>query len=451
MIGTGYVGLVTGACLAEIGNDVWCVDVDGSKIEALRGGRIPIYEPGLDVIVGRNVEQGRLRFTTELKEALDESLFVIIAVGTPPDSCGAADLSCVFSVARAVGELMDGYKLVVAKSTVPVGTTEKIKETIREALEGRNRGDIGFDVAFCPEFLKEGSAVEDFMRPDRVICGTETERAAGLLRELFSFFTFREDRMLFMSIPSAELTKYASNAMLATRISFMNELARFCEKTGADITQIRRGMGSDSRIGSAFLYAGIGYGGSCFPKDVQALIHSGREAGTPFSILEAVEAVNRGQRSWFFDKISSHYDGDLAGRTFAVWGLSFKPNTDDIREAPALELIPRLIDGGARVRAYDPVAEENAGRALAERGIEAGGPGGRLLFCPDNYEALRGADALLLLTEWPLFRKPDFERMKNLMASPVIFDGRNQYSATLMKAFGFVYRAVGRAEAGPQP
>ncbi len=250
MIGTGYVGLVTGACLAEIGNDVWCVDVDGSKIEALRGGRIPIYEPGLDVIVGRNVEQGRLRFTTDLKEALDESLFVIIAVGTPPDSCGGADLSCVFSVARTVGELMDGYRLVVAKSTVPVGTTEKIKETIREALEGRNRGDIGFDVAFCPEFLKEGSAVEDFMRPDRVICGTETERAAGLLRELFSFFTFREDRMLFMSIPSAELTKYASNAMLATRISFMNELARFCEKTGADITQIRRGMGVSARPSS---------------------------------------------------------------------------------------------------------------------------------------------------------------------------------------------------------
>ncbi|MBL3592693.1 MAG: UDP-glucose/GDP-mannose dehydrogenase family protein [Synergistaceae bacterium] len=446
MIGTGYVGLVTGACLAEMGNDVWCVDVDEAKIEGLRQGRIPIYEPGLETIVTRNAEQGRLRFTTDLAEALAESLFVFIAVGTPPDGAGAADLRFVFDVARQIGSAMESYKIVVAKSTVPVGTTVKIKETIAEALAGRGRSDLEFDVAFCPEFLKEGSAVDDFMKPDRIVIGTENNRTAELLKELFSFFTFREERMFAMSIASAELTKYAANAMLATRISFMNELARFCERVGADVTEVRRGMGSDGRIGSAFLYAGVGYGGSCFPKDVKALVHSGREAATPFSILEAVEAVNDGQRGWFFEKILRHYGGKLGGKDFALWGLSFKPNTDDVREAPALDLICRLLEAGASVRAYDPVAEENARRTLAScPAVEGALAEGRLRFGPDNYEVLQGADALVLLTEWPLFRKPDWERIRSLLAEPVLFDGRNQYDPARMKAAGFVYHAVGRA------
>ena len=445
MIGTGYVGLVTGACLAEMGNDVWCVDVDSAKIDELRQGKIPIYEPGLDVIVRRNVEQGRLRFTTELKEALATSLFVFIAVGTPPDPCGAADLSCVFSVARAIGETMESYKIVVAKSTIPVGTTEAIKETIGFTLKGRGREDLEFDVAFCPEFLKEGSAVEDFMKPDRIVIGTENNRTAELLKELFSFFTFREERMFFMSIASAELTKYAANAMLATRISFMNELARFCERSGADVTEVRRGMGSDSRIGSAFLYPGIGYGGSCFPKDVRSLIHSGRQAGTPFSILEAVEAVNCDQRAWFFNKIRTHYGEDLKGRTFALWGLSFKPNTDDVRQSPALDLIAWLLDEGAHLRAYDPVAEKTARKALSgQPSVAQAIEEGRLSFGSDNYDVLQGADALILLTEWPLFRKPDWDRIRSLMDSPVVFDGRNQYNPDQMRAGGFVYCAVGR-------
>ena len=445
MIGTGYVGLVTGACLAETGNDVWCVDVDAAKIEELRQGKIPIYEPGLDVVVRRNVEQGRLRFTTELKEALDSSLFVFIAVGTPPGDSGEADLRHVFDVARAIGASMDSYKIVVAKSTIPVGTTMKIKETIRNVLDGRGQGDLDFDVAFCPEFLKEGSAVEDFMKPDRIVIGTENNRTAELLKELFSFFTFREERMFAMSVASAELTKYAANAMLATRISFMNELARFCERVGADVTEVRRGMGSDGRIGSAFLYAGIGYGGSCFPKDVKALIHSGRQAGTPFSILEAVEAVNVEQRRWFFEKIGARYGGDLKGKSFALWGLSFKPNTDDVREAPALDLVAWLLDGGATLRAYDPVAEGNARKALAGRpSVARAIEEGRLRFGSDNYEVLEGVHALILLTEWPLFRKPDWERIGSLMAEPVVFDGRNQYDPDRMKSGGFVYLAVGR-------
>ncbi|WP_448807362.1 UDP-glucose dehydrogenase family protein [Aminobacterium colombiense] len=445
MIGTGYVGLVTGSCFSEMGNDVWCVDVDAAKIDQLRQGKIPIYEPSLEAIVKRNVEQKRLHFSTELKEALDASLFVFIAVGTPPDSFGAADLRYVFDVARSIGEQMESYKIIVAKSTIPVGTTLQIKEIIQRALAKRGRDDLDFDVAFCPEFLKEGSAVEDFMKPDRIVIGTENNRTSEFLKELFAPFTMRENRLLSMSIPSAELTKYASNCMLATRISFMNELARFCEQVDADIDEIRHGMGSDSRIGSSFLYAGIGYGGSCFPKDVKALIHSGRQAGMPFSLLESVEAINQKQRRWFFEKIKVYYGGDIRGKVFALWGLSFKPNTDDVREAPALDLIPWLIEEGAYVRAYDPVAKDNAEKELIQVAacLEASHEE-RLIFCIDNYEALCDADALLVLTEWSLFRRPDFDKIKSCLKNPVIFDGRNQYSPTYMHERGFIYQAVGR-------
>jgi UDPglucose 6-dehydrogenase len=437
MIGTGYVGLVTGACFAENGNEVWCVDVDERKIARLQEGHIPIYEPGLEEIVRRNTGQGRLHFTTSLKEGMERALFIFIAVGTPPDRNGAADLSFVHGVAREIGENLESYKVVVTKSTVPVGTTARVKEIVAEQIALRGRPDLEFDVAFCPEFLKEGSAVEDFMKPDRIVVGTENNRTAELLKELFAPFTMRENRILSMTIPSAELTKYAANAMLATRISFMNELARFCEIVGGDVEQVRQGIGTDSRIGSAFLYAGIGYGGSCFPKDVKALIHSGDERECPFSLLKAVERINAGQREWFLRKILDRFCGEVSGKTFAVWGLSFKPHTDDVREAPALDILPKLVEGGATVRAYDPVAAENARDALVEWND-------RIEYMDENYEALRGADALLLLTEWPLFRRPDFPRMKELLKTPLIFDGRNQYNPGNLKAMGFEYHCVGR-------
>ena len=437
VVGTGYVGLVTGACFAEVGNDVWCVDVDQQKIAGLQEGRIPIYEPGLEDIVKRNLSQGRLHFTTSLKEGMEQALFIFIAVGTPPDSSGSADLSFVESVAKEIGENMESYKVVVTKSTVPVGTTLRVKEIVGEGVALRGRTDLEFDVAFCPEFLKEGTAVEDFMKPDRIVIGTENNRTAELLKELFFLFTMRENRILTMSIPSAELTKYAANGMLAARISFMNELARFCEVVGGDVDQVRMGMGSDSRIGSAFLYAGVGYGGSCFPKDVKALIASGDKAGSPLTVLKAVEKVNQRQREWFLDKILARYDGDVSGKTFAVWGLSFKPQTDDVRESPALAIIPKLAAAGARLRVYDPVATENARKELAEWE-------GAIEYMAENYEALEGADALLLMTEWPLFRRPDFPRMKDLLKHPVIFDGRNQYNPSAMKTMGFEYICVGR-------
>lgn len=440
MIGTGYVGLVTGACFAENGNDVWCVDVDKEKIDRLLEGHIPIYEPGLEDIVKRNISQGRLHFTTSLAEGMEKALFIFIAVGTPPDENGAADLSFVYKVAREIGVNMENYKIIVTKSTVPVGTTKKVKEIVTEELALRNRTDIEFDVAFCPEFLKEGSAVEDFMKPDRIVVGTENNRTAELLKELFAPFTMRENRLLAMTIPSAELTKYASNAMLATRISFMNELARFCEMVGGDVDQVRQGMGTDSRIGSSFLYAGIGYGGSCFPKDVKALIHSGDSHGCPFTLLQAVEEINKDQRKWFLGKILDYYNNDIEGKTFAVWGLSFKPQTDDIRESPALDIIPQLAAKGATIKAYDPVAIENAKNTLKL-------PGDSILYCDDNYEALERSDALLLLTEWPLFRRPDFARMKEIMKTPVVFDGRNQYNPKTLRAMGFNYHCIGRPSA----
>ncbi|MDO9508963.1 MAG: UDP-glucose/GDP-mannose dehydrogenase family protein [Thermovirgaceae bacterium] len=438
MIGTGYVGLVTGACLAENGNDVWCVDVDETKIAGLKEGRIPIYEPGLEDIVRRNVAQNRLRFTTDLKEGLADSLFVFIAVGTPPMGDGSADLGYVYEAASQVGTLMDGYKIVVAKSTIPVGTTARVQEIIREKLEERKKSDIDFDVAFCPEFLKEGAAVEDCLRPDRIVIGTGNERTAEFLKELFAPFVMKENRFYTMSIPSAEMTKYASNAMLATRISFMNELSRLCEKVGADIDQVRVGMGTDSRIGSSFLYAGLGYGGSCFPKDVQALIHCASSNGVDLSILKAVEEANREQRRLFIEKIIGHFGDDLSGKAFALWGMSFKPQTDDMREAPALTIAEALLSRGAVIRAFDPVAMEKAREML---------PGdGSVIFCDDAYDALEGTEALVLVTEWPQFRRPDWDRIRELMKpSAAVFDGRNQLSPSRVRALGFAYYGIGRA------
>ncbi|WP_300524021.1 UDP-glucose/GDP-mannose dehydrogenase family protein [Aminiphilus sp.] len=438
MIGTGYVGLVTGVCLAETGNDVWCVDIDETKIARLNEGELPIYEPGLEEVLRRNLKQGRLHFTTSLEHGIQSSLFVFIAVGTPPGEDGRADLQHVLAVAEQIGACLDSYKILVLKSTVPVGTTLRMKTIVEEALQRRGRRDIEFDVAFCPEFLKEGSAVEDFLHPDRVVVGTENGRTAEFLKELFAPFILRENSLFAMSIPSAELTKYAANAMLATRISFMNELAAFCETVGADIEEIRVGIGSDSRIGHAFLQAGLGYGGSCFPKDVKALIHSAREKEYDLSILRAVEEVNRRQRQVFLDRMECHYGGkeNLAGKTFALWGLSFKPNTDDIREAPSLFLVRELRRLGASIRAYDPVAEANARALLGDD------PG--IVYVEDCYDALSGADALLLVTEWPLFRHPDFDRMKSLLREAVIFDGRNLYAPDRARAMGFVCYGIGR-------
>lgn len=436
MIGTGYVGLVTGACLAEMGNDVWCVDVDEEKITRLNSGIIPIYEPGLEDIIKRNVSQGRLKFTNDTKEAVTNSLFIFIAVGTPPKDNGEADLKFVLNAAAEIGACIEGYKIVVTKSTVPVGTTEKVKGIVLNELSQRGRSDLEFDVAFCPEFLKEGSAVEDFMRPDRIVIGTENDRTSEFLKELFSPFVQREPRIISMSIPSAEMTKYAANAMLATRISFMNELANFCESAGADIEEVRHGMGSDKRIGTSFLYPGVGYGGSCFPKDVKALIQSATERGHNLSILQAVEEVNRNQKHVLLEKIRSHFNGDISEKNFAVWGLSFKPHTDDIREAPAIEIIRELVSGGATVKAFDPVAMENT-RLLFE-----GNP--TVSFAEDSYGALPGANALILVTEWPQFRKPDFDQICTLLKEPVIFDGRNQYNPDLLKKQGFNYYGIGR-------
>ncbi len=435
VIGTGYVGLVTGTCFADMGNDVWCLDIDENKIENLRKGILPIYEPGLEELVKRNYSEGRLRFTTGLSEGIAQATFAFIAVGTPSDEDGSADLQHVLEVARQIGRTMSRYIIVVDKSTVPVGTAEKVRAAIQEELEKRGAGSIEFDVVSNPEFLKEGDAVDDFIKPDRVIIGTDNTRAADLMHELYSTFLRKSDRIMLMDIPSAELTKYAANAMLATRISFMNELAHLCEAAGADIESVRRGIGSDSRIGNAFLYAGIGYGGSCFPKDVKALAYTMKESGLSAKILHAVEEVNRLQRLLFIDKIVRHMGGDLRGKTFAVWGLSFKPQTDDMREAPSINIINGLRDRGARFRAYDPIAVDHARSILGDKNIE---------YLKNNYDALTDADALLLLTEWHHFRKPDFDKMKSLMKNPVIFDGRNQYDPSKMRELGFSYYSIGR-------
>ncbi|HSV98341.1 MAG TPA: UDP-glucose/GDP-mannose dehydrogenase family protein [Spirochaetota bacterium] len=435
VVGSGYVGLVTGACFAEMGNDVYCVDIDEKKIENLKKGILPIYEPGLEEIVRRNYSGGRLQFTTDIKEGLDDSLFMFIAVGTPPDEDGSADLQHVLAVARDIGRKMEKYVIIVNKSTVPVGTADRVREAVRDELTKRGRAELEFDVVSNPEFLKEGAAIDDFMRPDRIIVGTDNVRTGELIKELYAPFVRNGHPVFIMGVRSAELTKYAANAMLATRISFMNELSRLCEISGADIESIRQGIGSDTRIGMSFLYAGLGYGGSCFPKDVKALIRTSKEFGLDARVLMAVEEINREQRLLFADKIRQYFNGDIKGKTFAVWGLSFKPQTDDMREAPAIDIIGELRKSGAKFRAHDPVAMELAKSIIGEKGVE---------YMTNYYDALEGADALLLLTEWNQFRRPDYVRMKSLLKQPLIFDGRNQYDPAKMKELGFTYYCIGR-------
>ncbi|NTV67844.1 MAG: UDP-glucose/GDP-mannose dehydrogenase family protein [Chlorobaculum sp.] len=435
IFGSGYVGLVTGACFAEVGNDVLCVDIDENKINRLLKGEIPIYEPGLDEMVVNNIREGRLRFTTSITEGVDFGLYQFIAVGTPPDEDGSADLSHVLSVADSIGRNMEDYRIVIDKSTVPVGTADLVSETIRTVLAERGKA-LDFDVVSNPEFLKEGNAVDDFMKPDRIIVGVDNPRTKELLRNLYAPFNRSHERFIAMDIRSAELTKYAANAMLATKISFMNEIANIAERAGADVEAVRRGIGSDSRIGFAFIYPGAGYGGSCFPKDVQALERTSRKLGYDSRILQAVEAVNDDQKLSLVSKIRDHFDGDLKGRVIAVWGLAFKPNTDDMREAPSRKVMEELWKAGATVRAYDPVAMHEARRIYGDR------PDLVLVEHPDD--ALKGADALVIITEWMVFRSPDFELIKSSLKEPVIFDGRNIYSPDMVEQMGISYYSIGR-------
>ena len=432
IVGTGYVGLVTGTCFAEMGVDVTCVDVDAAKIEALRQGHIPIYEPGLEEMVLRNVEAGRLHFTTELTSCLQDVEVVFSAVGTPPDEDGAADLRYVLEVARTFGQHINRYTILVTKSTVPVGTAQRVKEVIQEELARRGVA-VPFDVASNPEFLKEGAAIRDFMSPDRVVIGTESPRVEKIMSRLYKPFLLQRERIIFTDIASAEMIKYASNAMLATRISFMNDIANLCELVGADVNMVRRGIGSDTRIGRKFLYPGCGYGGSCFPKDVKALIQTAQRAGYPMEVLQAVDRVNERQKGILFKKLLRHFDGDLKGRVVALWGLSFKPETDDMREAPALVLIERLLEAGCRVQVYDPIAMDEARRRL----------GDRVSYCRDMYEAAVDADALMLVTEWKEFRLPSFNVLKRTMRTPIILDGRNIYDKEQLQEQGFVYYKIG--------
>src|SRR5688572_14426665 len=434
VIGTGYVGLVTGACLADAGNHVLCLDVDGKKIRALNDGRIPIFEPGLEPIVRRNHDAGRLKFSTDVAASVAHGELQLIAVGTPPGEDGSADLRHVLAAARSIGKYMREYKLVVTKSTVPVGTADKIAQALREELKQR-KSAAKFSVVSNPEFLKEGAAVEDFMRPDRVIIGADDERAVALLRQVYAPFQRNHERIMVMGVRSAELTKYAANAMLATRISFMNELANLAEEIGADIEDVRRGIGSDPRIGYQFLYAGAGFGGSCFPKDVKALQRSATEAGRPLRVLGAVEHVNEEQKHVLSHKIQQRF-GTLTGKTFAVWGLAFKANTDDMREAPSLALIGDLAAAGAKVQAYDPAAR------IAAR--EVFGKAAAVKIVDSAMAALEGADALAIVTEWQEFRSPDFGAIKAALKTPAIFDGRNLYDPTVLKALGFEYFPIGR-------
>jgi UDPglucose 6-dehydrogenase len=427
VIGTGYVGLVAGACLAESGNDVICVDKDQSKVRTLRRGRMPFYEPGLEELVRRNRQEGRLTFTPTLPKAVRDSAIIFIAVGTPPGEDGSADVQQVLGVAREIARAMNGYKVIVAKSTVPVGTSQKIRETIRRETTHP------FSVVNNPEFLKQGAAVEDFMKPDRVVIGAEDPRAEEIMRELYGPFTRTGAPIMIMDCASAEMAKYAANAMLATRISFMNEVANLCEVVGADVDQIRRAIGSDRRIGTSFLFPGIGYGGSCFPKDVKALVQSAAQKNYEFRILRAVEAVNTHQKTRLIAKMRTHF-GNLKGKTVAVWGLSFKPRTDDMREAPSVPLIEGLLNGGARVQAYDPEAMPVAKSIF----------GSRISFASGNYDALKGADCLAVVTEWNEFRRPDYARMRSLMTSPVVFDGRNIFEPAQMRQHGFTYYSIGR-------
>ncbi|NBV75239.1 MAG: UDP-glucose/GDP-mannose dehydrogenase family protein [Methylococcaceae bacterium] len=435
VFGSGYVGLVTGACLAEVGNQVMCMDVDQNKIDQLNAGIIPIYEPGLEEMVKTNQAEGRLHFTTDVKEAVDFGLFQFIAVGTPPDEDGSADLKYVLAVARAIAENMSDYKIVVDKSTVPVGTADKVKAAIHTVLDGR-QASIEFDVVSNPEFLKEGSALDDFMKPDRIIIGTDNPRTAELLKALYGPFNRSRERVITMDIRSAELTKYAANAMLATKISFMNELANLAERLGADIEQVRHGIGSDSRIGYSFIYPGCGYGGSCFPKDVKALERTAQEMGYHAELLSAVENVNDRQKHRLFEKISGHYPNGIQGKTFALWGLAFKPNTDDMREAPSRVLLEALIAAGATVKAYDPEAMHEALRLYGN--LDG------LVYSATQAETLVGADALVIVTEWKQFRSPDFDALNQQLKDQVIFDGRNMYEPQIVKQYGLQYYAIGR-------
>jgi len=437
IFGSGYVGLVTGACLADAGNHVVCVDVYAAKIERLNRGEVPIHEPGLEALIKRNVEAGRIEFTTDAPRAVEHGLFHLIAVGTPPGEDGSADLRYVLTVAHTIATHLTRYCIVITKSTVPVGTADKVRAELERTLEGRG-AKVEFDVVSNPEFLKEGAAIADFMKPDRVVIGTDNPRTTELMRALYEPFTRNHDRLIVMDIRSCELTKYAANAMLATKISFMNELANIAERVGADIEKVRIGIGSDPRIGYSFIYPGTGYGGSCFPKDVQALIRSAHEAGHEPQILNAVESVNGRQKEVLFRKMQLHFSAGFKGRTVAVWGLAFKPNTDDMREAPSRALIDLLLKAGARVQAYDPVAAAEARRIYAGQTD--------LVLAKNAYEAAQGADALAIVTEWQEFRSPDFERLKQILKAPVIFDGRNLYDPAMVSRFGLTYHAIGRGK-----
>lgn len=434
IVGTGYVGLVTGACFADTGVNVTCVDVDENKVEALKQGRVPIYEPGLDELVAKNYKAGRLKFTTSLEEVLNGQDVVFCAVGTPPDEDGSADLKYVLQVARTIGQHLNKYLVVVTKSTVPVGTASKIRNAINEELAKRG-ADVEFDVASNPEFLKEGSAIKDFMSPDRVVIGVDSDRAKAILTRLYKPFMVVNFRVIFMDIPSAEMTKYAANSMLATRISFMNDIANLCELVGADVNMVRAGIGSDNRIGRKFLYAGCGYGGSCFPKDVKALVKTASDCGYPMEVLQAVESVNERQKSILFRKLQRVFgDEPLAGKTITLWGLAFKPETDDMREAPALVMIDLLKKAGCKVRVYDPIAMNECRRRV----------GDAVTYCDNMYDALDDTEALLLLTEWKQFRLPDWNEVKRRMKRHLVIDGRNIFDAAEMTEYGFEYHCIGR-------
>ena len=439
IFGSGYVGLVTGACFAEVGNDVLCVDIDQKKIDSLNEGKIPIHEPGLDEIVAANIKEGRLRFTSDLREGVEFGLYQFIAVGTPPDEDGSADLRHVLSVAETIGTYMMEYRIIINKSTVPVGTADLVREKIASVLVER-KAAIDFDVVSNPEFLKEGDAVNDFMKPERIVVGVDNPRTRELLRFLYSPFNRSHERFIAMDVRSAELTKYAANAMLATKISFMNEIANIAERVGADVEAVRKGIGSDSRIGFSFIYPGIGYGGSCFPKDVRALERTAHKHGYHSRILQAVEAVNHDQKSSMVSKIKGHFEDDIEGRVFAIWGLSFKPNTDDMREAPSRRVIDELLSGGARVRVYDPVAMDEVRRIYGECD--------EIFYASNPEDAIKSSNALVVLTEWLVFRSPDFEMIKRALSHPVVFDGRNIYSPEFMEQFGFTYYSIGRPPRG---
>jgi UDPglucose 6-dehydrogenase len=433
IVGTGYVGLVSGTCFAETGVEVYCVDIDKNKIEGLKNGIIPIFEPGLETLVQKNAQRGRLKFSTSLAESVEGCEAVFIAVGTPPDEDGSADLKYVTAVASEIGKWMTNYLVVVTKSTVPIGTAQIVKASVQKELDTR-KIDIEFDVASNPEFLKEGDAINDFLRPDRIVIGIESARAEEVMRRLYKPFVMNNHPIYFMDIPSAEMTKYAANAMLATKISFMNDIANLCELVGADISSIRKGIGSDSRIGGKFLYAGVGYGGSCFPKDVKALVKTSEQKGHPLSILKAVEEVNHRQKEVLFKKIKDHFKGDLKGKKIALWGLAFKPQTDDMREAPSLVLIENLTAEGVQITANDPVAMEEAHRRV----------GNKIKFIENQYDALDGADALVIVTEWSEFRNPDWKEMEKRLKNKLVFDGRNIYEPSEMEEWNWTYYSIGR-------